>query len=617
MSACDLAPRADGSSASSSTYSTPGTSRASSPVVVASTSLSGDASLLSAPSPIVIQNLEYNDALNLLKRKTLAELSKLLCSSPLSSLRQWCTDTSVVPVGDLRGKVSRSLPLAQKLLASYTLYANLSLDSLRLVARKTGSRATTRDGLIYDALRSIFPVDLLRKILYVCNINAKAAKRTMYATEVDARREAVLSKVRSLVDSWPPRLEDEFLLRCCADYVKATTIRPPASCASCGRSFLADHLTNMFVFSFEQEHLLDSHPLWVLKADERLAPSFRAPPTFPSRLLDGLMLFHSYAVVDYTQREFLLRMCLDCESAFNSRKTPRFSLRNNLFRGRLPLEFHDMTWIEEKVCALHRVTADIARLHHAENDEKLPFRLVGNICAYPANVASTARVLPRVPADINGHLTVVFVGHNFDKKKLPAMFRVRRRIIEGFLRFLAASNPLYKEVQISEENLALYPEDDVLPMLAESVIISPPSMQTDQLLQESASFEGHPAVLLSRSTLDPPGPSNHTTEDDCAPPVLIETTGVVDFSGSSINGHSSIANAIYNLLRPRHEGDPPDLILPRRRDPIGKYDNPDLLPGMFPTLFPCGSGGLEAERPKAEDEDDQPARKKRKLDSPV
>ncbi|KAG8813544.1 hypothetical protein FRC19_002355 [Serendipita sp. 401] len=58
-------------------------------------------------------------------------------------------------------------------------------------------------------------------------------------------------------------------------------------------------------------------------------------------------------------------------------------------------------------------------------------------------------------------------------------------MIRGFLGFLAASNPLYKKVQISEENLALYPEDDLLPMLAESVVISPPSTQTDQLLQES------------------------------------------------------------------------------------------------------------------------------------
>ncbi|KAG8802893.1 hypothetical protein FRC16_008399 [Serendipita sp. 398] len=74
----------------------------------------------------------------------------------------------------------------------------------------------------------------------------------------------------------------------------------------------------------------------------------------------------------------------------------------------------------------------------------------------------------------------------FDKKKPPSMIRVRRRIIKGFLGFLAASNPLYKKVQISEENLALYPEDDLLPMLAESVVISPPSTQTDQLLQESA-----------------------------------------------------------------------------------------------------------------------------------
>lgn len=309
------------------------------------------------------------------------------------------------------------------------------------------------------------------------------------------------------------------------------------------------------------------------------------------------MLHHDYATVDTNLGTISLIFCVECIAALKSKRLPRFSLRNNLFRGILPDEFRDLSWIEEKVCALHRVTADVARLHNAEQDEKLPFRLIGNICTHPANVPSTAKVLPRTPADVNGNLTVVFVGSRFDQKKLPPMFRVRRQVIERFLQFLAISNPLYRDIPISRENLALYPEDGLLPQLAESVIVNHPSPHADVLAQETASFEDHPALVVAHPNPNSNSPHWHQTTDDNSPAVLLETTGVVDFDGSAISGHLSVADAMYNLLRPRHEGDPPDLILPRARDPFSEYDNPNLLPGMFPTLFPFGTGGLEASRP--------------------
>ncbi|KAJ3892228.1 hypothetical protein GG344DRAFT_45776, partial [Lentinula edodes] len=39
-----------------------------------------------------------------------------------------------------------------------------------------------------------------------------------------------------------------------------------------------------------------------------------------------------------------------------------------------------------------------------------------------------------------------------------------------------------------------------------------------------------------------------------------------------------------------------DLFLHYERDPINEYNNPDLFPGMFPTLFPLGIGGFEDSR---------------------
>jgi hypothetical protein len=77
------------------------------------------------------------------------------------------------------------------------------------------------------------------------------------------------------------------------------------------------------------------------------------------------------------------------------------------------------------------------------------------------------------------------------------MFRVRKRVITRFLAFLVANNPLYASVPISGANLDLYPEDDILPHLEESVILNQSAVPADILAQETASFELHPANLGS------------------------------------------------------------------------------------------------------------------------
>jgi hypothetical protein len=91
---------------------------------------------------------------------------------------------------------------------------------------------------------------------------------------------------------------------------------------------------------------------------------------------------------------------------------------------------------------------------------------------------------------------------------------------------------------------------------------------------QQANLYGKQLHLIANPFIAPPPPTLHVTADDTSPPGLIESTGIVNFS----------------LLHPRKEHNMPDLILPRGRDPIAGYDDPDLLAGMFPTQFPLGNG---------------------------
>ncbi|CAG8712622.1 2689_t:CDS:1, partial [Acaulospora colombiana] len=354
-----------------------------------------------------------------------------------------------------------------------------------------------------------------------------------------------------------------------------------------------------FRFSFNLRRLSDDHPLNTLRS-QRYLKDFIAPFSDLSPVLDGIMLYHAYVEVSLTTRSLSLKFCTDCETALSSSKIPKFSLRNDLYRGRLPDDLQDITWIEEKVCALHRVYADVARLFNGSKGDTVPYRLVGNTCAYPANVASTALRLPRTPADVNGNLTVVFVGTVYNSNKLPRMFRVRRRVIQRFLNFLAENNPLYADVPICYDTLNQYPEDGLLPSLAESVIFTPVPEDSPILAEETASFDDHPAIVAckhaeadtSSETIQKTSSDGSNSNDDS----IIESTGIVDFDGTSYSGHAATATALSNLVNSTGQAEP-DLVLKRGTEYVKEYDNPSLLPGMFPTLFPYGGAGLEEIRP--------------------
>jgi len=76
---------------------------------------------------------------------------------------------------------------------------------------------------------------------------------------------------------------------------------------------------------------------------------------------DGLQICEKYTI---------LRVCHLCNGYLPRSLMPRYALANKLYRGRLPKEFRDLTWIEERMCAKYSNTAAVksrylvgARMH--------------------------------------------------------------------------------------------------------------------------------------------------------------------------------------------------------------------------------------------------------------
>ncbi|KAG2337332.1 hypothetical protein BDR05DRAFT_850811, partial [Suillus weaverae] len=146
------------------------------------------------------------------------------------------------------------------------------------------------------------------------------------------------------------------------------------------------------------------------------------------------------------------------------------ALKNCLYQGDLPDHFQDLTWIEEKICAIYCVTAHVTRLFQS-SDPAQSRTFHGNTCTHEMNMVSTATVLPCTPADVNGLLSVVFFRPSkFNPNLLGTVFRVRRQKIWSFFVWLKHHNHLYSAIGLDSTIALMYPDDDVLPSLSDGVI---------------------------------------------------------------------------------------------------------------------------------------------------
>jgi hypothetical protein len=124
--------------------------------------------------------------------------------------------------------------------------------------------------------------------------------------------------------------------------------------------------------------------------------------------------------------------------------------------------------------------------------------------------------------------------------------------------------------------------DGPLPGVDDRVIVNSVDNARELFDEESASFEPHPSTQLYNSG---------TAASQHSPRVFLESTGVFDNDSSNVPARMLTTSAIRNVVC--KNPDAPDLLLHRAENPEPEYGNPRLFPGMFPTLFPFGTGGFD------------------------
>jgi hypothetical protein len=296
--------------------------------------------------------------------------------------------------------------------------------------------------------------------------------------------------------------------------------------------------------------------------------------------LDGLMLYKD--AIHFTHGgKITINICDQCYKSLAKDKVPKFALANGLYRGQLPSQFADLTWVEEMVCARYRYTAHITCLFQS-SDPTLPNVMHGNTCAHEMNVVSTAHILPRTPADVNDALSVIFIGPGkLHKKFLHTFFRIRKQKVWKFLMWLRSHNKFYSDIPLDQDILDMYPNDGALPGIEDRVVEDHNSDASKIFSEETASLSEHPVDLMK---------GNDNFDE---PFLFLEKMGVSDPEGDRLSGRTFVAAGLCNLVQDKADTTFPDLILHRGSQAIREYKNPDLLPGMYPTLWPFGLGGFE------------------------
>ena len=398
------------------------------------------------------------------------------------------------------------------------------------------------------------------------------------------KRRAANDNVQCENENWPQQVTDDVKIKCMRDYFTNSMWQQQPVCAVCAR----DRVPGM-TYQLKQNDKLPSAFRTFLDVPCHSVLCGKDEFVFGHVALDNMMLCRQ-GIESSDSSVFKVHVCEDCYGCLDPKSAkrkapatlPKFSLANKLYLGKLPDRFKDITWVEEQVCALYRSTVFVYRLYHSDNPQD-PYMAKGNSCAHPQNTVSTAKVLPRTPADVAGCISVVFTGPNktVPKAALKNVFRVRKNVVRDFLEWLRVNNPMYKDIAIDETHLSMYGDDGAdiaLPGIDDRVIVNENSHADADFAAETSAFEPHPA--------NDDQPANAEVRKD----VFIEHTGTYDADNTMMPVRRSLAAGMRNLNKPANT---PDIVIPRGSEPIPEYNNPTLFPGMFPTLFPYGLGGFD------------------------
>lgn len=378
--------------------------------------------------------------------------------------------------------------------------------------------------------------------------------------------------------NWPQKASDELKLQTIREFRHATGPETCSSfiCCCCGRRVRFEKPVDVA----EGELSLD-----VLKRSGYAG----CPPSVARNEFNFSQdLVLEYQGVFMRDRSIVLRFCQSCYGSLCRDKLPRLALANHLYVGEVPLELKELTIVEEALLALCRAKVTIITLNGAASNTSSPLAeastnhshaqkgFKGHAVAYMTNPHKLTRVLPRTVEEIVRYICVIFIGSHPPTKEWMRKYArplvVRRRHIHVAAHFLAARNPLFRGILVNQAIIDGLPEHDVVDVEVTHVQSSD---GIEQVVSDYSKPEGVDYV--------PPSLNTSATSEP-----VFDTAVVLD-----IDAHtpSKQLNAACFKHFNRNRGSA--YLVPHDREIMNEFNEPNLLPMLYPTLYPYGVGGFE------------------------
>ncbi|KAF8999407.1 hypothetical protein BDQ17DRAFT_1500299 [Cyathus striatus] len=233
-----------------------------------------------------------------------------------------------------------------------------------------------------------------------------------------------------------------------------------------------------------------------------------------------------------------------------------------------------------------RAKACIVQLRESNQNLQIPTiqrGIKGHVIVYPQNPSKLESILPPAMEDVITPICVLFVGSSppsrewLCAKAKPLL--VRRERVRKALDWLKSHNPLYSEVVIDYERIASLDKEFLPPFHVEHI-------------HENESAD----VLVARyDNVDIPTSTPADLERDgllASDPEEVFQSVVITDVDVNAPAHELRAAALRHFKQKGKSF----LQLPHDPKPVNEFNNPSLLPMIYPTLFPYGIGGPENPR---------------------
>lgn len=208
------------------------------------------------------------------------------------------------------------------------------------------------------------------------------------------------------------------------------------------------------------------------------------------KLYEGLLIEPRGLLELHDRRDALI--CRECYRHLRCNSLPPLSLANDMWVGEVPMVLGILSLVEKLLVARYFSAAYVIKLYPQSRKARgmdrdgLHSAMRGNVASHPLSSNAVAEMvegnlLPHNVEILASLVSVAFVNSKLRRARgFPGILHVRRQRVLDALLWLRSNNPMYFNIEISERNIDLLPENGVPEVVMDTAMYAVQNSQGDE-----------------------------------------------------------------------------------------------------------------------------------------